>query len=42
MAGMFGVRMGHHEEPQVALHLLAGVPNGLFVEIFPDRDRDPM
>jgi L-alanine-DL-glutamate epimerase-like enolase superfamily enzyme len=42
MAGMFGVRMGHHEEPQVAIHLLAAVPNGLFVEIFPDRDRDPM
>jgi len=42
MAGMFGIGMGHHEEPQVALQLLAAVPNGLFVEIFPDRDRDPM
>lgn len=42
MAGMFGVSMGHHEEPQVAIHLLAAVPNGLFVEIFPDRNRDPM
>jgi len=42
MAGMFGVGMGHHEEPQVAIHLLAAVPNGLYVEIFPDRDRDPM
>lgn len=42
MAGMFGIGMGHHEEPQVAIHLLAAVPNGLFVEIFPDRDRDPM
>jgi len=42
MAGMFGVGMGHHEEPQVAIHLLSGVPNGLFVEIFPDHERDPM
>ena len=42
MAGMFGIGMGHHEEPQVAIQLLAAVPNGLFVEIFPDRDRDPM
>jgi D-arabinonate dehydratase len=42
MAGMFGVKMGHHEEPQVAVHLLGGVANGSFVEIFPDHDRDPM
>ncbi len=42
MASMFGVQMGHHEEPQVAIHLLASVPHGLYVEIFPDRERDPM
>jgi D-arabinonate dehydratase len=42
MAGIFGVGMGHHEEPQVAIHLLGGVSNGLFVEIFPDPHRDPM
>ena len=42
MAGMFGIGMGHHEEPQVAIQLLAAVPNGLYVEVFPDRDRDPM
>ena len=42
MAGMFGIGMGHHEEPQVAIQLLAAIPNGLFVEVFPDRDRDPM
>jgi len=42
MAGMFGIGMGHHEEPQIAIQLLAAVPNGMFVEIFPDRDRDPM
>lgn len=35
----FGVMMGHHEEPQVASHLLCSIPNGTFVECFhPDRD----
>src|SRR5206468_5823852 len=42
MAHSFGVTMAHHEEPQVALHLLAGAPNGLCVEIFPNYSRDPM
>lgn len=42
MAHSFGVAMAHHEEPQVALHLLAGVPNSLCVEIFPNYNRDPM
>jgi D-arabinonate dehydratase len=42
MAGMMNVGMGHHEEPQVAIHLLAAVRHGLFVEIFPDRNRDPL
>ena len=42
MAHCFGVRMAHHEEPQVALHLLAGAPNGYCVEIFPNYNRDPM
>ncbi len=42
MAHCFGVKMAHHEEPQIALHLLAGVPNGLLVEIFPNPQRDPM
>jgi len=42
MAQGFGVNMAHHEEPQVALHLLAGAANGLCVEIFPNYNRDPM
>ncbi|MCL5999736.1 MAG: mandelate racemase/muconate lactonizing enzyme family protein [Chloroflexi bacterium] len=42
MAHCFGVKMAHHEEPQIALHLLAGAPNGLLVEIFPNYNRDPM
>ncbi len=42
MAGMFNVAMGHHEEPQIAVHLLASVPHGLYVEIFRYPARDPM
>ena len=39
MALAFDVEMGHHEEPQVAAHLLASIPHGTFVECFhPDRD----
>jgi D-galactarolactone cycloisomerase len=39
VAETFGVEMGHHEEPQVAAHLLAGVANGTYLECFhPDRD----
>jgi D-arabinonate dehydratase len=37
-----GARMAHHEEPQVAQHLLAGVPHGTYVECFADPDRDPV
>lgn len=42
LAQCFGVGMAHHEEPQVALHLLASAPNGIAVEIFPSYQRDPM
>ena len=39
MALVFDVRMAHHEEPQIASHLLASIPHGSFVECFhPDRD----
>jgi D-arabinonate dehydratase len=37
-----GVEMAHHEEPQIASHLLAAVPHGTYVECFADPDRDPM
>jgi D-arabinonate dehydratase len=42
MANLFHVQMAHHEEPQIAIHLLAAVPNALYVEIFPSYERDPM
>jgi len=39
MATVFNVQMAHHEEPQVAAHLLASIPHGTFLETFhPDRD----
>jgi L-alanine-DL-glutamate epimerase-like enolase superfamily enzyme len=38
-AQVLGVAMAHHEEPQVAGHLLASIPHGTVVECFhPDRD----
>jgi D-arabinonate dehydratase len=36
-----GIQMAHHEEPQIAQHLLAAVPHGTYLECFADPDRDP-
>jgi L-alanine-DL-glutamate epimerase-like enolase superfamily enzyme len=41
MALSFDVAMAHHEEPQVAAHLLGSIPHGTYVECF-DPDRDPI
>jgi D-galactarolactone cycloisomerase len=39
IATAYNVEMAHHEEPQVAAHLLASIPHGTFLETFhPDRD----
>ncbi|GAC1469488.1 MAG: mandelate racemase/muconate lactonizing enzyme family protein [Chloroflexota bacterium] len=39
MASMFGIRMAHHEEPQISAQLLASTSQGTFVESFlPQRD----
>lgn len=39
VAAAFGVEMGHHEESQIAAHMLAAVPHGTYAEVFhPDRD----
>jgi D-galactarolactone cycloisomerase len=39
VAWAYGVEMGHHEEPQVAAHLIASQPHGTYAECFhPDRD----
>jgi D-galactarolactone cycloisomerase len=38
-ASVYDVRMAHHEEPQVAAHLLASIPHGTYLEYFhPARD----
>ncbi|ANN68120.1 mandelate racemase/muconate lactonizing enzyme family protein [Bordetella bronchialis] len=42
MAKLMNVEMAHHEEPQVAVHLIAANPHALFVEIFANRKRDPL
>ena len=34
--------MAHHEESQIARHLLAAVPHGTYVECFADPERDPV
>jgi D-galactarolactone cycloisomerase len=41
LAASFAVEMGHHEEPQISVHLLAAIPNGTYLESF-HPDRDPM
>jgi L-alanine-DL-glutamate epimerase-like enolase superfamily enzyme len=39
LASAFDVQLGHHEEAQVAAHLLASQPHGTYVEAFsPTRD----
>jgi L-alanine-DL-glutamate epimerase-like enolase superfamily enzyme len=39
LASAFDIQLGHHEEAQIASHLLASQPHGTFVEAFsPARD----
>lgn len=38
----FGVDMAHHEESQIAQHLIAAVPHGTYIECFADPERDPV
>lgn len=42
MCGLHGVKMAHHEEPQIATHMLAAQPHGSYVECFADIERDPL
>jgi len=37
-----GVEMAHHEEAQIAQHLISAVPHGTYVECFADPERDPV
>jgi L-alanine-DL-glutamate epimerase-like enolase superfamily enzyme len=36
------VEMAHHEESQIARHLLGAVPHGTYAECFADPERDPV
>lgn len=42
MAGFMNVEMAHHEEPQIAIHLIAANDHATYVEIFYNRLRDPL
>ena len=42
MARLMNVEMAHHEEPQIAIHLMAAHPHATYVEIFLNRERDPL
>jgi L-alanine-DL-glutamate epimerase-like enolase superfamily enzyme len=41
MCALHGVRVGHHEESQIAMQMIAAIPNGVCVECF-DPERDPI
>jgi L-alanine-DL-glutamate epimerase-like enolase superfamily enzyme len=40
-AELVDVKMAHVAEPHISMHLMAGIPNGTFVECYPDPQRDP-
>ena len=42
MCDVAGIKMMHHEEPHLTIHLLASVPHGLYLDCFPDPNRDPI
>lgn len=42
MASFMNVEMAHHEEPQIAIHLIAANDHATYVEIFSSRLRDPL
>lgn len=37
-----GIQMAHHEEAQIAQHLITAVPHGTYIECFVHPDRDPV
>ena len=41
LCALHDLKVGHHEEAQIAMQMLAAVPNGLCVECF-EADRDPI
>ena len=41
LSALHDLEVGHHEEAQIAMQMLAAIPNGLAVECF-EADRDPV
>jgi D-galactarolactone cycloisomerase len=41
MCALYGIKVGHHEEAQIAMHMIAAIPNGICVECF-EPVRDPI
>jgi L-alanine-DL-glutamate epimerase-like enolase superfamily enzyme len=41
LCALHDLKVGHHEEAQIAMQMLAAIPNGLAVECF-EADRDPI
>jgi len=41
-ASAHGVLMAPHHDPQIHGHLVAAVPNGHVLEVFPNKQRDPL
>ena len=37
-----GIGVAHHEESQIAQHLIASIPQGICIECFADPERDPV
>jgi L-alanine-DL-glutamate epimerase-like enolase superfamily enzyme len=42
LCAVAGVAVAHHEESQIAQHLIAAIPNGTCIECFADPERDPV
>ena len=42
LCALHDIRLAHHEEPQIAMQMLAAVPQGTCVECFADPARDPI
>ena len=42
IAELSDIHLTHHEEPQIASHLLSSQPHGMCVECFANSERDPL
>ncbi len=42
LAWASGIKMAHHEESQIAQHLMSAIPHGTYIECFAHPERDPV